>query len=219
MRFGNSIFASIAENGVFISAENQTFPPPHQTTNFVLATDGSLSQNKNPITGGFAVCDSNENAFSTSHICDKSTSITTLELLALKMAFSLIVSSKETNCAVFFLIDSLSAIKLILGLDVREEDLEILRDIDTFRKETKNRNIQEVFVHVRSHRNTPVPLNSRADHIAGKFSQSTFKDRSKCEQSCRSIKCNACTWNETVNSFILDLNPTTKNVFITHPRQ
>lgn len=214
MQFGNSIFASIADKGIEISSQTLSFPHPHQNTNFVLATDGSLSQNKKEKTGGFGVVDSHGNFFSKSHECNAETSITTLEILAIKKALSLLVAANATNCHVFFLVDSLSAIKLVLGLDVRREDFQVLREIDVLRLSLSKQKVAEFFIHVRSHRNTPVPLNSLVDHVVGSFSKSTnAQEKSKCEPICTSAKCEACLWNEKVNAFISSFNPTTKNIF------
>ena len=211
--FGNSIFASVADKAVFVSAESPDFPQPHPHTNFVFATDGSLSQEKKPVTGGYAVVDFHGNSFSSPYQCDENTSITTLEILAIQKLLSLLSSAEESNSQVHLLIDSLSAIRLVLGLDVRTENIEILREVDRVRQILQSRGIKEVFVHVRSHRNNSVPLNTRVDRVAGVFSKSTSKEKSKCEPSCAISQCTACQWNKSVNDFVSSLNPTTKNIF------
>ncbi len=210
IQFGNSIFASLAERGTLVSSKTPDFPPPHQFNNFVIATDGSLSKppkKGDPVTGGYAVVDSFGNFYSSDAPCTEQTSSTTLELQAIKKAFFLLQLAPLPECQVIFLVDSLSALRLILGLDERAEDLHLLREIDKERLALNN--IQEVFIHVRSHRNTPVALNNKADKIAGKHSNSNFFERTKCEKSCSSIvKCEACSWNDKVNKHLASFLPT-----------
>ena len=106
------------------------------------------------------------------------------------------------------MIDSLSAIRLVLGLDVRSEDLEILRDIDSARKTLLRAGIKDCLIHVRSHRNIAVALNSEADFCAGviAFSQSEQHHKEeieKCPPECTRLnRCSACQWNKRVNAFL-----------------
>ena len=60
----------------------------------------------------------------------RKTESTTLELLALAKLLSSLKISGTTEGSILLLVDSLSAIRLILGLDVRTKDLDILRSID-----------------------------------------------------------------------------------------
>ncbi len=216
IQFGNSLFATLAGRGIFVSSKTPEFPPPHQFNNFVFATDGSLSkpaQKGNPVTGGFAIVDSFGNFYSSETPCTEKTSSTTLELQAIKKAFSFLTAAHLPPCQVVFLIDSLSAIRLILGLDERNEDLELLREIDKERIALEN--VQEVFIHVRSHRKTPVELNNKADLIASKYSGSHFCDKTKCEKFCTNlVKCEACSWNEKVNTFLSSFLPTPTNFLL-----
>jgi ribonuclease HI len=216
VQFENSFFASVAGKGMFVCASRQNFPSPHLNTNFLFGTDGSLSQRKNiPATGGFAIVDPHERFFSSSYQCNEDTSSTTLELLALQQTFLFLRAARAENCVVFFLVDSLSAIRLTLGLDVRNEDSQILRKIDETRESLYKSEFQDVFIHVRSHRNVGVQLNTQADRLAGVFSHSAFVEKVKCKPECRALKqCEACEWNTKVNSFLSTINSTTKNIFI-----
>jgi ribonuclease HI len=217
-QLGDSFFASVAAKGIFVSESKKTFPSLHPNTNFVFGTDGSLSQKRRnlPPTGGFAIVDAHGNFFSTSHECNEETSSTTLELLALQKTFLLLKEARAENCVVFLLVDSLSAIRLTLGLDIRNEDRQILREIDEARTFLYKLNFQDVFIHVRSHRNVPVKLNSQADRLAGAFSHSAFVEKVKCQPECPALKkCEACQWNSTVNAFLSTINPASKNIFIT----
>lgn len=135
-------------------------------------------------------------------------SSTTLELLAIKELFDSVAKNNETsNCFVVLLSDSLSALRLTLGLDERSDNLDILRSIDESRKITTQREIKEYFIHVRSHRNIAVPLNEQADYYAGSVAAARLntinQDCKKCAQEC-TVKspCSACAWNKEVNKFI-----------------
>ncbi len=208
LQFGNSLFASVASRGIFVSATTPNFPPPHQF-NFLLATDGSLSKSddkNSPITGGYSVVDSFGRSCSCSYQCNEQTSSTTLELEAIRKAFSFLQAAHLSEGQVVFLVDSLSAIRLVLGLDARNEELALLRSIDEARMALPQ--IQEVFVHVRSHRKTPVALNEKADLVASKHSGSIFSTKTKCEASCTILtKCEACAWNEKVNQYLSTFVP------------
>ena len=171
--FGSSIFAKVAGAGTLIEflkpPKVAEFPTVLGIVHF-FATDGSVRKMpQGKFQGSFSVVDSFSNFFVHQIEFSKLPSSTYLELLALKKLFSALSKSEVQNCTVVLIIDSLSAIKLTLGLDVREENLEILRKIDISRKVLKEKNVKEFFLHVRSHRKVPVELNCKADDYAGVF--------------------------------------------------
>ena len=139
-------------------------------------------------------------------VTDK-TSSTTIEVLAIKTLLVSLKDKRISNCTIIFLSDSLSAIRLMLGLDERSDELETFRDIDEARKWLIENNVQEYFIHVRSHRNVPVPLNTKADVFAGSVAAGRLGDAKpeceKCDQECiKQSLCSACLWNQRINQFI-----------------
>jgi hypothetical protein len=138
------------------------------------------------------------------------TSSTFLEILALQKLYSALAQSDVNDCTIILIVDSMSAIKLILGLDVRREFFETLRDIDGFRKTLFDKNSKDIFIHVRSHRNVPVRLNSEADYYAGLhvMMEGAPSEAEKCPPECPAISlCQACQWNSQVNSFLKRIQP------------
>ena len=65
---------------------------------------------------------------------------------------------------------------------------------------------KEYFIHVRSHRQTPVPLNSKADFYAGSIAAARLGEVSeskKCGTECTKVTpCAACSWNQKINFFV-----------------
>ena len=145
--------------------------------------------------------------------CTKKTSSTEIELLALEKLFNNLDESMVNNTTIVVLVDSLSALKLILGTDVRNKDLEIFRKIDQHRKNLYERQARDFFIHVRSHRKISVPLNCEADFQAGSIAFAKFaqipRETTKCKPSeCKEgSRCEACSWNTRVNAFLLSLRP------------
>ena len=205
--FGNSIFASVAGKGTFISEKNPDLPSIFIPQIHLFATDGSLTKTKKIKIGTFSVVDS----FQSKHISEiqvtDSTSSTTLELLAIKTLLVSLQKEKVSNCSIILLSDSLSALRLMLGLDERSDELETFRETDGARKWLIENKVQEYFIHVRSHRNIPVPLNAKADFFAGSIAASRLGDAKpeteKCGTECaKQSPCSACLWNQKVNQFI-----------------
>ena len=133
-----------------------------------------------------------------------------MELAAIKELFLSLSRSDIQTSTVILISDSLSAIRLTLGLDVRQENLEELREIDKARKILFEKNIKDVFIHVRSHRNIPVALNREADRYAGlsSFLEGDNIEVEKCKAECSfQSPCEACKWNRRANEFLRSLSP------------
>ena len=161
--FENSIFGKVAGKGQIVEFLKQPkFAefPEIKTKSFLFATDGSLKKiTKNKFFGSFSVVDAFNNYFFDTIELTEKTSSTHIEILALRSLFKSLSQVKLKDCTIIILVDSLSAIKLALGTDVRKEHLEILREIDGFRKKLLEKNVKDFFIHVRSHRNVSVFLN------------------------------------------------------------
>ena len=121
-------------------------------------------------------------------------------------------SETASDYVMIVLSDSLPAIRLTLGIDVRKEEREILREIDLSRKALLKNGFSDHLIHVRSHRNVPVPLNSLADFYAGGFAfamreEHHKKEHENCPAECSPSKlCPACVWNFQVNEFVKTLH-------------
>ncbi len=199
-------------------------PGPPLSPNFPLltgtlhffATDGSMRKTKKEVKGSFSVVDSFGHFFVENVECDSKSSSTFLELLALKKLFSALAQEDLKNSTLIFLVDSLSAIKLTLGLDVRAEHLDLFGEIDEKQgKIFKNKNVEEIFIHVRSHRNVSVPLNLEADFYAGlpHLGEGQPSNVEKCPPECKPQSlCQACQWNSKVNAFLASMHPTPKQL-------
>ncbi len=199
-KFKNSMFASVAGKGTMASEEMPGFPVLKRTV-FCFGTDGSLNKKEQEILGSFAVADSFGNFYTERVPCTDKTSSTTLELLALQKLFLSLEKDQISDCSVLIMCDSLSAIRLTLGLDFRSEETDILRTIDTTRKVLFERNVKDHFCHVRSHRNIHVPINREADLRAGSLTGS-LGEQNKCKKDCKkAMRCSACLWNKSVNEF------------------
>ena len=207
LHFGDSIFASVAGKGTFISEKDPDLPPTLQPQVYLFAADGSLTKSKKVKIGTFSVVDS----FQGTHVSEipvtEKTSSTTLELLAIKTLLVSLQNKKISNCSIILLSDSLSALRLMLGLDERSDELEIFRETDGARKWLLENNVKEHFIHVRSHRNIPVPLNTKADIFAGSIASARLGNAGpeceKCALECTSQSlCSACLWNKKINQFI-----------------
>ncbi len=212
--FENSIFGKVAGKGQIVEFLKQPkFAefPEIKTKSFLFATDGSLKKiTKNKFFGSFSVVDAFNNYFFDTIELTEKTSSTHIEILALRSLFKSLSQVKLKNCTIIILVDSLSAIKLALGTDVRKEHLEILREIDGFRKKLLEKNVKDFFIHVRSHRNVSVFLNSQADMYAGLSSilEGDFFDIEKCAPECiPELRCEACQWNCRVNGFLRSFAP------------
>ena len=206
-QFGNSIFASVAGKGTFISEKDPELPPAIKPQIYVFATDGSLTKVKKIKIGTFSIVD----AFQGTHVSEvpvtEKTSSTTLELLAIKTLLVALRKKEISNCSIILISDSLAALRLMLGLDERSGELEIFRETDGARKWLLENNVEEYFIHVRSHRNIPVPLNTKADVFAGSIAAARLGDAKpeceKCASECiRQSPCSACLWNRKVNHFL-----------------
>lgn len=203
--FGNSVFASVAGKGAFIYEESADLPTEVKQQIFLFATDGSLTNAKKVKIGTFSIVNSWSHYVSEFEVQEK-TSSTTLEVLALKTLLAELKKKEISNCSVIILSDSLSALRLILGLDERSDDLETFREIDVSRKFLLEKQVQEYFIHVRSHRNVPVPLNSKADFWAGSIAAARLgktHESQKCEPACtKQTPCSPCAWNRKINLFL-----------------
>ena len=212
--FGNSFLASIAGKTNIVVEDDPNFPETHQHRCFLFATDGSLTKVRKRKIGAFAVVDSFRHHFVSEHPCTEKTSSTTLELLALRKLYLEIQKELDQllqmplSSLLVILTDSLSALRLVLGLDVRSEDPEILRDIDSARRTLLRAGIKDCLIHVRSHRNVSVALNCKADYYAGviafpQIEEHHKKEFEKCPPECtRTNRCSACAWNKRVNEFL-----------------
>ena len=207
--FGNSIFASVAGKGTFVSEKDPNLPLTVQPQVYLFATDGSLTKAKKVKIGTFSIVDS----FQGTHVLEipvtEKTSSTTLELLAIKTLLVSLMNKKISNCSIILLSDSLSALRLMLGLDERSDELETFRETDGARKWLLENNVKEHFIHIRSHRNIPVPLNTKADIFAGSIAAARLGNAGpeceKCALECTiQSLCSACLWNKKINQFIQD---------------
>lgn len=227
--FGDSFFASVAGKSELVfqgkkihdggeatkKRDNPNFPNLSGNQMVLLfATDGSLSKDEDPPVGAFSIVDSFNNSFVSEVPCTKNTSSTEIELLALKKLFESLDNSQITDFIIVLLVDSLSALKLTLGIDVRNEQLETFRKIDQHRRRLQERKVLDIFIHVRSHRKISVALNCEADYQAGGVSlarcQSVPRETlSKCKPpECKADKnCDACDWNKKVNEFLCTFRP------------
>ena len=222
--FGPSVFAKVAGNGRIIeflkSPERAEFPSVVGRAH-VFATDGSVTKiAPKKFRGSFAIVDHFNRSFISSLEFEKKPSSTQMELAAIRKLFSSLSTSDIQPSTIVILVDSLSAIKLTLGLDVRNENLEELREIDKARKILHEKDVRDIFLHVRSHRNIPVKLNREADRHAGLFSflEGDDCESEKCSHDCsRESPCQACQWNLEANIFLRSLNPTPLELNIWSP--
>jgi hypothetical protein len=213
--FGRSVFARVAGKGAiieFLQPPKIAVFPELSGMIHLFATDGSLTKTpQKTFRGTFSVVDAFQNFCVTKREFTEKTSSTYLELLALHNLFSALAKKDLRDCTVILIVDSLSAIKLTLGLDVRGDFFEILREIDGFRKTLFEKNVKDFFIHVRSHRNVFVKLNSEADMYAGVFSfmEGGHSEPEKCPPECTgSSLCQPCQWNHRVNEFLRGIQPT-----------
>jgi hypothetical protein len=207
--YNNSVFAKVAGKGrivEFLQPPKVAEFPKISSVVHVFATDGSLKKlPEKKFLGAYSVVDSFGNFFVERMTTAERTSSTFFELLALKKLFKSLSQANLCECTIIYIVDSISAIKLTLGLDVRNEHFDTLREIDGFRKTLCAKNVKEFFLHVRSHRNISVPLNSDADMYAGMSSwmEAPHTETEKCSPECiPMLRCQACQWNQLVNDFV-----------------
>lgn len=104
---------------------------------------------------------------------------------------------------IILLVDSLSAIRLCVGKDVRKKEQQALREIDEYTiKLLDDRKASIHYIHGRSHRKCMVPWNDRADKLAGDVWEGLpgAKPKApevKCKEDCQPANpCSACKWNK-----------------------
>ena len=181
----------------------------------LFATDGSLEKTSFGPIGSCAIVDSFGHSYSDSPDLGLEPSSTAFELAAICTLFSSILRTQLTNTAVIILIDSLSAINLCAGKDIRMKDHQTLRNIDERATKLLNdRNVKIHFIHVRSHRRIMVELNDLADQCASRLlngvpSALPKNPTIKCKAECMTIApCSACAWNAKVQEFVSKLKLT-----------
>ena len=118
-QFGNSIFASIAGKGSFFSHDSPDIPVINNPLIYLFATGGSLTKSKKAKIGAFSIVDFFQEKFISEVEVTEKTSSTTLEVIAIKTLLVSLQKREILDCCILIFSDSLSAIRLTLGLPPR----------------------------------------------------------------------------------------------------
>ena len=118
--------------------------------------------------GSFAIVDTLGHSYFEVTNTGPDPSSTSYELAAIRALLANILRTRITNVTIILLIDSLSAIRLCVGKDVRMKEQQTLREIDEHTiKLLDDRKASLHYIHVRSHRRCMVEWNDLADRLAG----------------------------------------------------
>ena len=164
--------------------------------------------------GSFAIVDTLGHSYFEVADTGQEPSSTSFELAAIRALLANLLRTQITNTTIILLIDSLSAIRLCVGKDVRMKEQQILRVIDEHTiKLRDDRKASLHYIHVRSHRRCMVEWNDLADKLAGEVWNGLpgaipKAPEMKCKADCQPASpCRACMWNQKVNAFLQDLHP------------
>ena len=212
-KFGNSVLATLLGKVTYIDATNTQGLRNYEALrkNFLFATDASFVRDTTvgKSVGAFAIVDNFENWRAQSFPCTDETSITQIELEAIRRLLAGILRTQLTDAQVVIITDSLSSVKLIQGLFRRKKEIDITREINQLMKCFLERKVNLDFIHVFSHRKVEVLVNKQADYYASwKLLCSTectgsMTEALKCEASCTmATRCAECTWNSSVTEVV-----------------
>ena len=182
-RFGNSTLASILGRVFAYDAESQELPhidPENCCT--IFATDASFLRTEWGPIGSCAVVDTFGHSYMEAPEPGPEPSSTSFELAAIRLLLTSILRTQQVNFTIILLVDSLSAIRLCTGKDVRVKEQQTLREIDERTiKLLDERKAKLHYIHVRSHRKNMVRWNDVADRIAGEMLSGSVK-RIACQR-------------------------------------
>ena len=216
-RFNNSTLASILGR-IFMYSETTSPQLPQIDPTApcaIFATDASFLKTEWGPMGSFAIVDTLGHSYFEIPDPGPDPSSTSFELAAIRALVVNLLRTQMTHMTVIMIVDSLSAIRLCVGKDVRMKEQQALREIDERTiKLLDERQVSLHYIHVRSHRRHMVPWNDLADKLAGEVWEGLpgAKPKApemKCKEDCQPANpCSACMWNTNVVSFLQKLHPT-----------